>query len=47
MSTKDQDPNLTDEVAQAPPKKPSKKDQILSFWSAGVKEVSDLAHLTQ
>jgi hypothetical protein len=32
---------------QAPPKRPSKKDQILSLWSAGIQEVSDLAHLTQ
>src|SRR5262245_19119530 len=31
----------------AAPKKPSKKDQILSLWSAGIYEVSDLAHMTQ
>jgi hypothetical protein len=31
----------------APPKRPSKKDQILSLFTAGINEVSDLAHLTQ
>ena len=47
MSTKQQVAGPADEAAQAPPKRPSKKDQILSLWSAGIQEVSDLAHLTQ
>ena len=45
MSAKTQAPEA--DAAPAPPKKPSKKDQILSLWSAGVQEVSDLAHMTQ
>jgi hypothetical protein len=36
-----------DEKEQAPPKKPSKKDQILSLWSAGIQQVADIAHMTQ
>jgi hypothetical protein len=47
MSAKQQVPALADETASAPPKKPSKKDQIISLWSAGIHEVSDLAHMTQ
>jgi hypothetical protein len=47
MSTKEQGPGPAGAAAPAPPKKPSKKDQILSLWSAGIQEVSDLAHLTQ
>ncbi len=31
----------------AAPKKPNKKDQILSLFSAGIQELSDLAHITQ
>ncbi|HYT93462.1 MAG TPA: hypothetical protein VEL76_32390 [Gemmataceae bacterium] len=42
MSAKEQP-----EGAAAPPKKPSKKDQIVSLWTAGIQEVSDLAHITQ
>ena len=44
MSTKEQGPGPAD---AAPPKKPSKKDQIVSLWTAGIQEVSDLAHMTQ
>jgi hypothetical protein len=35
------------EGAAAAPKRPSKKDQIVSLWTAGIQEVSDLAHITQ
>ena len=45
MSAKEQAPVPTE--APAPPKKPSKKDQIVSLWTAGIQEVSDLAHMTQ
>ncbi len=31
----------------AAPKKPNKKDQILSLFSAGIHELPDLAHITQ
>src|SRR5262245_32924356 len=30
-----------------PPKRPSKKDQILSLFAAEINDISDLAHLTQ
>ncbi len=42
MSAKEQAPA----EAAPPPKKPSKKDQILSLWAAGFQDVSDLAHMT-
>jgi hypothetical protein len=45
MSAKHQSPAPAE--APAPPKKPSKKDQIVSLWTAGIQEVSDLAHMTQ
>ena len=42
---------LTENVAchsnRVEPKKPSKKDQIVSLWTSGIQEVSDLAHITQ
>jgi hypothetical protein len=36
-----------DEAEPAAPKKPNKKDQILSLFSAGIHELPDLAHMTQ
>jgi hypothetical protein len=47
VSAKQPGPRAGDEAAQAPPKKPSKKDQILSLYASGIQEIADLAHLTQ
>jgi hypothetical protein len=47
MNEKRQGAGPAEGAAQAPPKKPSKKDQILSLYSSGIQEISDLAHLTQ
>ncbi len=48
MGAKPTEPDRTPQRGEtALPKKPTKKDQILSLFSAGIQEIADLAHLTQ
>jgi hypothetical protein len=47
MSAKQPGPRPAEGEAPASSKKPSKKDQILSLYSAGIQEIADLAHLTR
>jgi hypothetical protein len=47
MAAKPEGPRPAEGDAPAPPKKPSKKEQILSLYSSGIQEIADLAHLTR